>query len=370
LVQVERLETPDQCELLLCAKDLAIETASISAVIVKLVAEYDAPGCDRRPLLHSAFMQLVFARFAAASDLRHRFIDHWVEQRHLRGQSPLLASAIINIALLNMDLLSPESKRYVCDWHVRHSKFKSDKIAAWAPYCLRLAGLPDKAREQASRVLSRREKDGSWGHEIKRTVGCAYALALSQSVEILELETTLSYIVLKFCQGIRGDLSVRTQTLRLLHQLQRISPDQLNWLRTRLEQSRRIFISYCRKDLEVVDRLAAGMKTLGLEIWIDRTGIATGEQWIDKLTAAISACDAALVFISRDFIESEYCLKEVLFAQRKSKPLLAVHLDASVLPDSLEFMLGDIQRLHINRNNCLDDSLTAITAGINAILSS
>lgn len=364
LAQIDQLETLDQCELLLCASDLGVETAAVGGVVARLVAEDEAPETGTRPLLHSALMQLVFARLDAGREQRRRFIEYWVNQGHLRGQSVFLVSAIINIALLNGEFLSPASKEYVFGWHLRHADLKSDKLAAWAPFCLRLAGHPDQAKLRADQVLSRRQKDGSWGHELKRTVACAYALGLAQVVGAAEFEPTLCYIASKYSLGVMTELPVRAQTIKLLHLLQRITPAVLHRLRVRLERSNKIFVSYSRKDLNLADRFAEGLKALGFEVWMDRTGISAGEEFVGKLTDAINRCDAVLMLVSQNFVQSEYCLKEILFARKKLKPLLVAHLDDSCLPDSLEFMLGDVQRVNITSESGIQESLAAISAGI------
>ena len=59
-----------------------------------------------------------------------------------------------------------------------------------------------------------------------------------------------------------------------------------------------IFISYSRKDLEFVQRLADDLKTSGLEVWYDLSGLDAGTRWGREIQKAIKASQYFLVVIS------------------------------------------------------------------------
>jgi len=48
-----------------------------------------------------------------------------------------------------------------------------------------------------------------------------------------------------------------------------------------------IFISYSRRDLEIVNRLVEIMRRAGLNIWIDREEIKPGKLWRTQIVQAV-----------------------------------------------------------------------------------
>jgi hypothetical protein len=47
------------------------------------------------------------------------------------------------------------------------------------------------------------------------------------------------------------------------------------------------FISYVRQNSEIVDRLAEGLRSYGVRVWLDRNSIAPGQYWQDAINNAI-----------------------------------------------------------------------------------
>jgi hypothetical protein len=48
-----------------------------------------------------------------------------------------------------------------------------------------------------------------------------------------------------------------------------------------------VFISYSRKDAEFIDRLVADLKSAGLTVWYDLSGLDGGTHWETEIQAAI-----------------------------------------------------------------------------------
>jgi hypothetical protein len=85
----------------------------------------------------------------------------------------------------------------------------------------------------------------------------------------------------------------------------------------------KIFISYSHEDEVWKDRLVRHLEALagaGLETWDDRK-IAAGFSWKNAIGEAIANCDAALLLVSKDFLNSDFILKnEVLpLLQRRER---------------------------------------------------
>ena len=86
-----------------------------------------------------------------------------------------------------------------------------------------------------------------------------------------------------------------------------------------------VFISYSRKDLSFVERLAEDLKAAGLEVWYDLSGLDGGTRWGMEIQRAIQQSQIFVVVLSPNSIESEWVEKEFMYAnslKRKIIPLL------------------------------------------------
>ena len=84
------------------------------------------------------------------------------------------------------------------------------------------------------------------------------------------------------------------------------------------------------------------MNDLGFNIWYDE-GIEAGSEWREEIANAITDTCLFLYFVTPDSARSENCRKEVNLADRKHIPILAIHLEATDLPGSLDLTLSDRQ---------------------------
>ena len=86
-----------------------------------------------------------------------------------------------------------------------------------------------------------------------------------------------------------------------------------------------VFISYSRKDLVFVERLAEDLKAAGLDVWFDLSGLEGGTRWGREIQGAIQQSQIFVVVLSPNSIESEWVEKEFMYAnslKRKIIPLL------------------------------------------------
>lgn len=125
-----------------------------------------------------------------------------------------------------------------------------------------------------------------------------------------------------------------------------------------------VFISYSRKDIEKAESIRRLLEGLGFNVWLDSVGIAAGEEWPTKLAEAINECDVVLMLISKSSVASEYCLKEIIFAKKKNKPIVGLRLDDAVLPDRIEFMLGDVQQITLEEPDRLESIANELSDGL------
>lgn len=85
-----------------------------------------------------------------------------------------------------------------------------------------------------------------------------------------------------------------------------------------------IFISYSRKDSEIVKRFADELGKAGYTIWMDIDGIETGDEFKSKIVSAIKDSALFLFFSSKDSNVSEWTVKEVNVAVNLKKQIIPV----------------------------------------------
>ncbi len=93
-----------------------------------------------------------------------------------------------------------------------------------------------------------------------------------------------------------------------------------------------VFISYSRKDLEFVDRLANDLKTTGFEVWYDLSGLEPGTRWRQEIQNAIQDSQYFLVVLSPNSIISDWVEREFLFASEQDKKIIPLLYLPCTLP--------------------------------------
>lgn len=105
-----------------------------------------------------------------------------------------------------------------------------------------------------------------------------------------------------------------------------------------------VFISYSHRDSEDVYQQLVQLNDDGIAVWYDE-GIHAGEHWNEELARAIRRCRVFLFFVSPRSVVSNHCLRELNFAMSTDRPVLAVHLEHTELPDGVQFAIGDRQAI-------------------------
>jgi hypothetical protein len=87
-----------------------------------------------------------------------------------------------------------------------------------------------------------------------------------------------------------------------------------------------VFVSYSRRDVEFVTRLADELKGRGKDVWIDVEGIRAAERFPEALKRAIEGADAFVFVISPDSVASAFCEQEVQHAADLNKRIVPIAL--------------------------------------------
>lgn len=92
-------------------------------------------------------------------------------------------------------------------------------------------------------------------------------------------------------------------------------------------QRLKVFVSYSRVDSEFAYRLRADLEASGFGTWIDtaKLGSEGGQEWLRIIQDAIDSCQAMVVVISPDSVQSKYVHMEYHRAQTQHKLVIPLH---------------------------------------------
>ena len=126
------------------------------------------------------------------------------------------------------------------------------------------------------------------------------------------------------------------------------------------DQEKYIFVSYAHKDSAAVVPLIENMRKAGFRVWYD-DGIETGAEWPAYIQASLEKSAVALVFISKNSVESVNCRNEINFALMKSKDMIVVHLEDTELKYGMGLQLNGIQSILMYEYEKASDFFTELT---------
>ena len=96
-----------------------------------------------------------------------------------------------------------------------------------------------------------------------------------------------------------------------------------------------IFISYSRKDIGFVRKLAGDLEKAGYDVWWDLTDLRGGDDWPREIPKAIEASQYFVVVLSPNSAVSDWVAKEYTQALSLRKKIIQVMLERSNIPFSL-----------------------------------
>ncbi len=112
----------------------------------------------------------------------------------------------------------------------------------------------------------------------------------------------------------------------------------------------KIFISYSRRDVEVVNHIVGKIEDAGISVWIDRDDIKSGKTWRVQIVQAIDACDAFVLLLSSNSAVSDNVRKEIDLAQDSGRTVFIMRLDSvAKLPAEMRYQLVGLQYIDIQK---------------------
>ncbi|MEO5370080.1 MAG: toll/interleukin-1 receptor domain-containing protein [Magnetococcus sp. DMHC-1] len=113
--------------------------------------------------------------------------------------------------------------------------------------------------------------------------------------------------------------------------------------RMRIRRSPNVFISYAHEDLLTAKKIVESVRNAGLNPWLDVEQIVPGQNIMATIEHALEECSSAVVFLSKNSVNSDHLKREIAFAIKLFKsrgdvdiPIIPVRLDDTPVPDILK----------------------------------
>ncbi len=108
-----------------------------------------------------------------------------------------------------------------------------------------------------------------------------------------------------------------------------------------------VFISYSRKDIKFVKRLAEDLNAAGFTVWYDLSGLDGGTTWGSEIQSAIENSQFFLVVLSPNALASKWVQREFLFAENCNLKVIPLQY----LPCRLPMWMLDLQLIDLQGKN-------------------
>lgn len=109
-----------------------------------------------------------------------------------------------------------------------------------------------------------------------------------------------------------------------------------------------IFVSYSRNDKSIVlpfiERIS---NEVGVNCWIDLSGIESGSKFERKIIDAIDASKIVLFMLSDSSLKSEWTEREVFYADGEKKRIVPILIDGNRLRGWFKFHFGNVDYIDI-----------------------
>ena len=105
--------------------------------------------------------------------------------------------------------------------------------------------------------------------------------------------------------------------------------------------TKKIFLSYSRKDKEFAKKVADDLVGAGHDVWWDISAIEGGDRWAKEIEEGLNQSEILAIIVSKNSIASEWVEKEFLFASRRGMkivPLLYEHCELPIWLLNLQYV--------------------------------
>ena len=129
-----------------------------------------------------------------------------------------------------------------------------------------------------------------------------------------------------------------------------------------------VFISYRRKNIEFVKELAESFNKNQRSIWVDWEDIPPGaKDFTREIALGIEEAHIFIAVLSPDYLESEYCLQELAYANSLNKRLIPIvhqRIESSQVPDYIRRINWVYFIPHAGHSNAFPTAFEAVLHAI------
>ena len=106
-----------------------------------------------------------------------------------------------------------------------------------------------------------------------------------------------------------------------------------------LDDGHDAFVSYSHANAEMVLPIVQSIEEDGITVWIDRDEMRAGQNWAGQIVRAIKSADRFCLMCSAQAFESDHVRREVYLADKYGKKMVPIRLDATEMPEDIEYFL-------------------------------
>lgn len=108
-----------------------------------------------------------------------------------------------------------------------------------------------------------------------------------------------------------------------------------------------IFVSYSRRDIEIVDKIVDQLSQAGMDVWLDREDIKAGDSWRLQIVEGIDTCHAFVLILSNNSAPSVNVQKEINLASDSGRSIFVVQLEPVTVPAIIRYQLAGLQFIEL-----------------------
>jgi hypothetical protein len=128
-----------------------------------------------------------------------------------------------------------------------------------------------------------------------------------------------------------------------------------------------VFVSYSRKDRDVVTRLHDALQAKGRDTWVDWEDIPPTAEWLAEILGAIESADAFLFVLTPDSILSKVCMLEMEHAVLHRKRLIPI-VYRDVDPESTPSQLAAVNWIFFREQDDFDSAFERLLRALDTNL--
>lgn len=107
-----------------------------------------------------------------------------------------------------------------------------------------------------------------------------------------------------------------------------------------------LFISYAHRDSDKVLPFIEELDKANFRLWYD-AGINVGANWPEVVASHLLNSEKVIFFISKAFLDSQNCLREINYAVSERKEMLCVLMDDIKLPEDMAMQLSTVKKINM-----------------------